>query len=551
MRYMLQHKKKKELLLFLLIYTCSQGMLLILSGRWWDDWCLYHQPFESLKSMAMQMGRPSVILFIKLATILPEPCYRIITFIFGFFCVLFTYKILKNWLNISDKACFWICALYAVIPANDVRALLSVFCYTVGLFFFMAGWSRLSGVLLKEKVTWWERISCWILFLFGFTLNSTLVLYGMVLLMILMKKGIKQFYRYLDFVLLPIVFFAVKSRFFPPYGVYAGYNTITLESVLNAARMIILADFNTIRSLFNNMIRFGVPVFSIALSVLILAICNWHRIVKTIEALMHKQAIPQSIGKENETTGGKESLLILVIGIIALSAGLFAYIAVRQENYVDTVGLIGRDSVLIPFGASMILYALVDLILSHRFRKALLLWMIICGALYFNTFYLSYQQDYYRQLGFQYQLRQHKEELKDATNIAYFNSVGSLINIEHFYHLNGNAELVFGDQSRLFLSGFNNAYLLTDSYQSDLDYYVESHNYHMSDYDTSKKRIDAVVQYSFNTDLWDVIRIKAHELLGDKMFDEWISSRSTMNVLLDGTDEYDAFLAANGYENVE
>ena len=38
--------------------------------------------------------------------------------------------------------------------------------------------------------------------------------------------------RYLDFVLLPVVFWGIKLLFYQPYGRYRGYNQVTLESAV-------------------------------------------------------------------------------------------------------------------------------------------------------------------------------------------------------------------------------------------------------------------------------------------------------------------------------
>ena len=73
----------------------------------------------------------------------------------------------------------------------------------------------------------------------------------------------------------------------------------------------------------------------------------------------------------------------------------------------------------------------------------------------------------------------------------------------------------------------------------------------MADYDRTHKRIDAVIQYSFDATLREVAKMKISELLGSEYFDKLISNKSSMTVLLDGTDEYTAILNANGYVNLE
>lgn len=258
MRYLIKHDKKKELLIISMIYFLAHGFLLIASGRWWDDWCVFEQPFWTLKNFAMEMGRPSFIIEMTLAKILPESGYRIITFFMYFGCCFFLYRVLKEWLSISDSACFEISALYAVIPANDSRMLLCIFPNTVSTFFFMGGICWLAIALNKESITWRDRLICYCCFIIAFTTNSVLVLYGVVLLMILTKKIKKEHFkgllRYSDFLLLPICFFAVKTKFFPSYGGYAEYNRIRFSSIVYAITNVLRADCRMIKNLLLNFI---------------------------------------------------------------------------------------------------------------------------------------------------------------------------------------------------------------------------------------------------------------------------------------------------------
>ena len=87
MKYLFRKENRKQLLLLSLIYLSSQGLLLAVSGRWWDDWCSVDQSFHTLYDMAMQMGRPSVVLTGGIATLLPESGYRYVTFFSFYFCI--------------------------------------------------------------------------------------------------------------------------------------------------------------------------------------------------------------------------------------------------------------------------------------------------------------------------------------------------------------------------------------------------------------------------------------------------------------------------------
>lgn len=239
---------------------------------------------------------------------------------------------------------------------------------------------------------------------------------------------------------------------------------------------------------------------------------------------------------------------MLFVGGVGLLAGLFPYVAVRQSSRIFTTGNDGRDAILVAFGGAIIIYSLVTLVLGEKFAGLIFSVLIVLGGIHFNTYYLAYQEDYYRQLGFQYQLKEH-EELAELVNIIYLNSDPGIINNQVFYHLNGNGEVAYGNQIRCFISGFSGARDFLQ--QEGLDFYVESDNYHMSEYDTSYKRIDAVVDYSFSVCTVDVIRMKLYEMFNQKKFDQWLANNSRMMVMIDGTEEYDEALLKAGYENIE
>lgn len=544
MRYMVKQGKRKELILLSVIYFFSQGMLIFASGRWWDDWCSYNQPTWVIKDMAFRMGRPSAFLITRFAKIMPENGYCIITFFMFYFCMLFLYRILRNWLRFSFSACFWICALYAVIPANDARIMLSVFPYTVGVFFFMAGMSYLSGLLYENQLNWKRRILNLTLFLFAFELNSNLCFYAIVLLMILMKeKNIRRFIGYIDYILLPLVYFIVKLKLFPPYSAYENYNSITLCGIIKAIEYIFPADFYMMKNLLNNYLHIG--KVDINFTVIIVAVGIFLNI-KNVICYFIKNG---NRYKDNEIVLKRESMISLIMGIIVLSAGLFAYVAVRQSYSISTVNQNGRDATLVAFGAAMIFYGIVSLLFEKDLAYCFFTSFIVCGIIFFNIYYLSWQQDYYRQLGFRYQLEQHKE-IDDAYNIVYLNNDNGIVNIQSTYVLNANAEIVFENQKKFFMSNPLAAALLEDN--NALDYLTEKNSgYHMCDYNLNHKRIDAILQYSFDVDLKDVIKMKVYELINSSRFDSWIQNRSKMTIILDGTVEYEKVLTNAGYKNIE
>ena len=194
------NNRKRDIIGLTIIYFLSQWLLLVVSGRWWDDWCLWLAPAEAINSLGIELGRPSVSVILTVARALPESGYRWITYFMMYCCMLCLYSTLKTCLKLRDDDCFWIAAIYAIVPINDGRVALAMFPYTVGLFFFMLGLAFLSYVLNKDRLNTFIRIILLGLFLLSFTLNSNLVFYIIVLLMLLKHtKSIRDLKNFTDF----------------------------------------------------------------------------------------------------------------------------------------------------------------------------------------------------------------------------------------------------------------------------------------------------------------------------------------------------------------
>lgn len=569
MRYLIKEGKTKELKYLSLIYLLSQGFLLIATGRWWDDWCNYGQSQEVMKEIAMRLGRPIGYVIGAFAQAMPEPGYRIVTFIMFYFCMLFTYKIMKKWLNASDSACFWICALYAVIPANDLRITLSVFPYTVGLFWFMAGLSLFSGALFDNKLNWWRRILCLLIFFISFDFNSILCLYAIIFVMILMhEKSLVKLFKYIDFIILPFAYFIGKNILFPVYGEYTDYNTLSITSLLKAIAYVIPADALMIHKLVSNWVfAFDYLGFFIVFVAVIVVFClqNKERVKNTFKdvfsifrksdskkkAKKEKAVSKKHRGLELSKGDTRENVLILLCGIVVLTLGLFAYVTIRQTAQIGTSGIDGRDATLVALGAAMIIYSFVRMLFKESVSKYIFISLICLGIMSFNVLYVAYQQDYYRQLGFQYQLTQN-EKVKDSSLVAYINDDVARIKFDQFYVLNGSAELAYGDQTRLISGGLGSIVDLYDEENSiPMEYLVESTKYHMKDYDSSNKKVDTIILYSFDSRLYETVILKLYEMFDKDKFNRFIEENSYMTVLYEGTKEFDSRILASGYINDE
>ncbi len=532
-------EKKKWIPALILIYTSAHWFLFIATGRWWQSWLHWNTSNAAFWEFSKQMGRPSVYFIIRFVEAFPGPVYRILTFLMYLASMFFLYGILRNWIHLSPKATFWISAIYAVIPADDMRIMRGAFPYSLGVFLFMAGMYLMSVLLEKGKVERRYRALEWVLFLGAFcALNSTLFFYGIVLLMILFKERSlkKLFVGYADFIMLPVFFYIAKNVFFPVYGYFCDYNMVTVGGIIPALGNTIIADGLMIRRLITNLIEINAKwiAIPILLSVATFVVLNRKIIGEVLLSCIKNQDLNRGLDPDSNSPI-KDSIIVLMLGIIILSAALFPYIVVRGSYDIRTRGLDGRDASLVAFGAAMIIYSVVILVFRLRLSLYMFIFIILCGAGYFNVYYLNYQRDHYYQLGFQYHLRQNYDLLYDAYRVVVHPNFdyGDVHQNERAL-LNGNAVMVFGDKTRYY------AYSVEDAMSDEHIQFQKVYPWwNVEDFDLNNRGLDAILEYSAYISYVDTVKMKWYEFTNIEKLNEYLNKDTKMEVYLSGTAEFD------------
>lgn len=534
---------KKQILILISTYVVAHLLLLIVTGTWWDDWCSIGIDNNDLRDMLfLPMGRPDLIWTFYF----PREFYREFVFLaFGLMIFCWNY-ILKNWLELDKEHRFWICLLFATMPANDARVVWAVFPYTVGLLLFSIACVHLSYMLfVKEKINTLGRLVNLLLFLCSFTLNSCLVYYAVVFLMLYKFNGeklkIKKLGRYLDYLLVPVGYYLLKSLVFPPNGDYQGYNAVTMMSLLKAFVDTPLAVLFVMTDVFGNYFRMGQSNWFTLTVILIVAALIGNR--ENIKCILQneKSIIKNQINSDLDNKIYSQIIIIAKYGLILLWLGLFAYVVIRHRYRIDTVGLAGRDSVLIGIGASMMVYALVRVCVYKRIVPYILSFIIMCGISFFLQSYQAYQLNYYKQQAFQHALKQNEQVLEAAKNIYVKDSNPDRYGFQSVYTLNANAELVFGKQDKFFFTSEKQMFSSWPRERLTL--------YHMKDYNSLNKGIDAVVCFSFDMTSKDFRKIKIDELQNRNDVLNDISKSVKVMVFTKEDDRFREILSNDGFSS--
>lgn len=475
----------KNILLLVILYIAAHWILPIMSGIWWDDWIIWTSNANTIKELFWEAGAPWEAYNLFSVMWIPNKGYRVVVFILFFIGGLLFYKILANIDDVfSEKDAFWIAAIYLTIPVNDARVTLICYGYTLSLFLFLVAFYLVS--LMKEwsgKKRCLARIFSLILFFYSYNMESLLVIMSVTWLYLLyicwksnrektiLKRMVIFFFSNGDYLALPFIFYILKKIFFKPYGLYVGYNNVTLKSLIRGALSLPIASIKTFITIWYNYKKQinTVSVIVILLLIVIYTLVKWKR-------------------KENEgITSVLHNLKMLFLGVVVYWAGIFPYIVVRGSQVLGSVGVGGRDSMLAGFGISFIMYYFVRLLYNPQIaQNVALILIIMLGIFHFNDWYLNYQEDWYYQLEF-------AEKIADNFNIKQGNtflcdfSYTSPCNGMTFYVLNGISYWVTGRQDKFYFTGerdLGNGITFNEQFLS---------GYNANDYDASDTTIDGVL----------------------------------------------------------
>ncbi len=513
-------ENRKNLLIIFLCHILTQGLLLIVSGIWHDDWCSINISSDGLWQLTSELGRPEGYLISMVIENLPPVFYRFLIFTAYYIIAVCFYYISKEILKFSNQEAMFLTLIYLSIPANDFRIQKACTSYTLGLLLFSLSFCIL--ILKYQKLNWGIRIGTLALFFCSFILNSNLVFYGLVLLFIVLKeKKMGAIIKRADYFVLPIAFFTLNRVFFPAHGVYSNYNPVGIKSMLNAVKLIFPADLNITVNIITKLLK---PIYSskglFCLAAVFVIICARQ---------LRNKALLENGGASAYTDEAKEAIALkeFIIGGIALTAGLFPYIVVRQ-SYIGTDGFGGRDSILISFGIAMLLDSFLKIVCRKEGKWIFIGLFLISGVIHFNKCYIDYQAEYYWSRGFQEGLKANWDLKECKTGLIVGGGVNGFGEVPWhytriFYQFNGMAKEVYGDEGRLF-------FMMVEGYWEFPEVVIgegfgrpetiEREWYNMRGYDGTRVGVDAVMIYQNSITPRMALRMRLMEIFGQDISSE-------------------------------
>jgi hypothetical protein len=421
----------------ILLYTFSFGLALQYN-LFWDDWTMINASKDAIQSEFLDSGYVTFYLFLNVIwpiTVAKAILMKWIIFIGYIIAGFMTYYILKTVAALRDHA-FIITAISLLLPFNHARVAFAVinYVYNYSLFFIAFG---LLVYYLKNgnKVA---RIISLILFFLSFNMNSMFFFFMAVILYIInyeySKKGeiniLDIALKYTDFAFMCVLFLTVKYFFFPSKGVYTGYNSIELGSLLYSPFVAIEYIWIAFSSLIGEILHFIKNYFAFTL-------------ISCYVIFLYLKVIRIEIKQINT-----KAYLALALFLLWLACLPYAIVG-RIPSFESWNS---RSQLLLPIGSALLIVVIVNSIAGRKRIIQLLAYSLILGCSISYNFksMLDYEKDWFKQLSVIHYLKTNTD-IKNASFIYVKDNLPSLNakrRVHLFYEYSGMLKNTFGDKKR-------------------------------------------------------------------------------------------------------
>jgi hypothetical protein len=165
----------------------------------------------------------------------------------------------------------------------------------------------------------------------------------------LIAAGARFLLRHLDFLALPLVFWAVKEIFMPRVGMYARYNAFRFDwaGILQAYERLVPDILQTVL-----LVPFSIPL------------ATWFAAAVFVIAALAAGPILPRLTRDSGSTA-PELMILLGLWCLALIGAALPYFLVGRRS-IQTYGFMSRDNVLFPLAVSWVTAASACMLLRFR-----------------------------------------------------------------------------------------------------------------------------------------------------------------------------------------
>ncbi len=427
----------------------SWGSLLFnTDGIYWDDWWLQAQPAEHVAKVMISIGGVSTSIFHLTLLSLGNGIfsYRVACFAAACTIALAIFGILVRSRLFGRIDALLIAALALVFPVNQARIAAINVPSQIAFALFMCAWYL--SLRNFEKPAFWKRGLALVFFFISFSTQSLLLFYVLPIthlfwvqarkMSVLVPKTIWQnglgwIRSNIDLLLVPFVFYLVKTVLYSPPSIYENYNAITIEGLYTGVWKAVGALLPA----------FVDPIVSSSPNPVVAVLFGGFALVLLLSGYFKS--------RPSDSTR-KRSFLLIAGGLVSFLIAVYPYCVV--DKIPSSEEWQSRHQLLVPFGAAILLFGLIEV--SSVGKRYLVL---VATAYFIVTFAWAdlrmlhdYRVDWQKQLAIIEGLKALKPARDARGGVFLFVDNAADLNASNrffrFYELSAFLRRAYGDQTR-------------------------------------------------------------------------------------------------------
>ena len=428
----------REINIYILMYALSYCLIIFnLDFIYWDDWTLVNQAKDDLVGIFEGAGNPFFGYFhYFMLEILGIHSYKVLVFISYLISGLALHGILKTMEVITRCERVVIVAVFLLFPLNFARIALIDSPYALNNMMFFVAFYLFALHIKTNKPLY--RIMSLSLFFFAFMIKSFLVFYLVVFIYFVYKVDgnkisdyLVSIFKYFDFWILPFLFFAFKSIYFVPQGLYSSYYAITTEKLINSFDSFWVFERFTMEFFDLLPSHFSIVGFVIFCSVLTFFVRKWKINLFETGAVVFRK-----------------SIVFLLLGVFFLYIAMYPYLVVNTSpSYYDWDS---RHMLLLPLGLSFVVVAVFST-LKYKSSQSIAFIALMSFFITYNSFaYYNYLVDGLKQDSLLANIKS-SEAIENNSTFIIYDETGdydALRRTYRFYEYGGMIDQIYGGQSK-------------------------------------------------------------------------------------------------------
>ena len=446
---------KTTYLLFIIISTTIANLLLLINynGIYWDDFVIYNHNPETILALIdqQQAGLRGIFALLMLHSGNQVFSFRIFLFFSELLIVILYFLSISRLKGFNEKEVFLTSLLIISLPFTSARVAITVIPFYLPLLLFWIGIYIFIRFYMDHTERKAIKYALYITFTASFSTNSLLVFYYGVLFLIFwsnsekearLQSFLKLLYMHKGFLLLPLLYYAAKIIGFVRWGLYAGYNALSVPE----PGSIIVNTLTFFRETIKQTILLGWELYS--------KIFNKLSIDISIALILSGAVFLYNRAKFYSGQKAKERM---IIGIFLILCGAFPYLVLgKVPAYLHWHS---RFQVLLPVGVSLFIYYGLSYVSKKlKLNRGLsgLIFVMLITLFISRKFYSDYRflkENFYQAAVVEQFKKSDKIKYNTSFIVENFASFGFAYDrVLDFYEWNGLLRKAFSDSKRLMVS---------------------------------------------------------------------------------------------------